>query len=77
MAEALVLIPEVDIKWAVVDKNTSEALRSWLSCRGLTTTVAESLSTLVGPTHIPDYDKLVSVNAVIQRFQCHNVGDGG
>ena len=52
MAEALVLIPEVDIKWAVVDKNTSEALRSWLSCRGLTTTVAESLSTLVGPTHI-------------------------
>ena len=52
MAEALVLFLEGDIKGAVlpekvVDKNTKEALRRWISCRGLTTTVAESHSILV------------------------------
>ena len=47
MPEALVSFPEVDIKWTVVDKNTWEALRRWLSCRGITTIVAESHSTII------------------------------
>ena len=43
---------EVDIKGAVspekvVDKSTREALTRWISCRGLTTSVAESHSILV------------------------------
>ena len=47
----LVLFCEVHVKGAalpekVVDKNTREELRRWISCRGLTTgvTVAESHS---------------------------------
>ena len=50
MAKAIVLFREVDIKGAVlpekvvlVDKNK----RRWISCRGLTTAVAESHSTFV------------------------------
>ncbi len=46
------LFREVDIKGAVlpervVDKNTREALTCWISCRGLTTAVAQSHSILV------------------------------
>ena len=49
MAEALVLFRDVDVKWAalpekMVDKNTREELRRWISCRGLTTTVAETVA---------------------------------
>ena len=52
IAKAVVLFREVDIKGAilpeeVVDKNPRKALRRWISCRGLTTTVAESYSTFV------------------------------
>ena len=52
MAEALVLFHEDDIKGAallekVVDKNTREDLRRWISCQGFTTTLAESHSILV------------------------------
>ena len=52
MEKALVLFREVDIKEAalpmkVVDKNTRESLRRWISCRGLTTIVAGSHSMLV------------------------------
>ena len=52
MAEAFLLFREVNIKGAalpekVVDENTKEELRRWISCRCLTTTVAESHSILV------------------------------
>ena len=52
LAEAQVWFREGVIKGAVlpekvVDKNTKEALRRWISCRGITTTVAESHSILV------------------------------
>ena len=52
MAEAFVLFREVYIKGAVlpektVDTNTREAPTRWISCRGLTTAVAESHSILV------------------------------
>ena len=60
MAEALVLFRAVDIKGVVlpekvVDKNTREALTHWISCRGLTTAVAESHSILV--RRLTNYDK--------------------
>ena len=52
MAKEVVLFREVHIKGVVlpekvVDKNTRKALRRWISCRGLTTTVVESHSTFV------------------------------
>ena len=52
MAEALVLFRENDIKGAilpekVVEKNTKDALKRWINCRGLTTTAVESHSIFV------------------------------
>ena len=54
MAKAVALFCEVDIgpkrgcfTGESVDKNTRTALRYWIICRGLTTTVAESYSTFV------------------------------
>ena len=56
----LVLFRAVDIKGVVlpekvVDKNTREALTHWISCRGLTTALAESHSILV--RRLTNYDK--------------------
>ena len=47
MAEALVIFQERDIRGAilpekVVDRNSVAALRRWILCRGLTSTVADS-----------------------------------
>ena len=52
MAEALVIFQESDIKGAllpekVVGKNTTDALRRWIKCRGLTSTNSDNHSTLV------------------------------
>ena len=50
MAEALVIFQERDIRGAilpekVVDRNSVAALRRWILCRGLTSTVADSHAT--------------------------------
>ena len=52
MAKEVVLFREVDVKGAVlsekvVDNNPRRALRRWISCQDLTTTVAVSYSTFV------------------------------
>ena len=52
MAEALVIFQERDIRGAILpekvfDRNSVAALRRWILCRGLSSTVADSHATLV------------------------------